>query len=186
VRSGAVALAADRPTLARAASIEGLAGALWLSWGPPDPPAWLAAVGLGLAVVGLVVAVAGLAAGHRVRGEVTAMRTEPVRRGYLRVVAAEFAALVGVGVVLGLVVGSDWAAVWVAAVVGLHFLPLARVLPGLALPAVGTAITLVAGAALAVGLVTDVAPTAVTGPGTGLLLVGAGAACLAAAVRRHG
>lgn len=180
------ALTADRPALARAAAIEGLAAALWLSWGPADPPSWLAGSTLVLAVAGLAVAAAGLALGYRTRGETTAMRSEPVRRGYAQVVAAEFAALAVVGVVLGATVGGDWAAVWVCAVVGVHFLPLARVLPGLALPLVGCAVTAVAIAALVVGLTTGVAPTAVTGPGTGSVLVVAAVASLVAALRRGG
>ncbi|MGY2129789.1 hypothetical protein [Blastococcus sp. SYSU DS0617] len=69
------------------------------------------------------------------------------------------------------------------AVVGLHFLPPARVLPGLGLPLLGTGVTAVAGAALLVGALTDVPPTAVTGPGTGLLLLLAAVGSLVALLR---
>lgn len=177
--------AADAPTLARAAVVEGLFAVLWFSWGPLDPPRWVAAATSVGAVLALAVAVAGVVAGRRVRDRATTMRQESVQRRYTRVVAVEFALLIGVGVVLGLTLGAGWAAVWVCAVVGLHFFPLARVLPGLALPLLGAAITAVAAAALVVGLATDVAPTAVTGPGTGLvLLLGAVGSLTAGA--RHG
>lgn len=162
---------ADAPTLARAAVVEGLFAVLWFSWGPLDPPRWLAGATSVGALLALAVAVVGLVTGRRLRGRATAMREASVQRRYTRVVAVEFALLIGVGVVLGVTLGAGWAAVWVCAVVGLHFFPLARVLPGLALPALGAAITAVAGVALVVGLTTDVAPTAVTGPGTGLVLL---------------
>jgi hypothetical protein len=174
---------ADAPTLARAAVVEGLFAVLWFSWGPPDPPAWLAGATQAGAVLALAVAVAGLMAGRRVRDRATTMRQASVQRRYARVVAVEFALLIGVGVVLGVTAGAAWAAVWVCAVVGLHFFPLARVLPGLALPALGAAITAVAAGALAVGVTTDVVPTAVTGPGTGLALLVAATGSLVVLLR---
>lgn len=171
---------ADRPILARAAVVLGLFAVLWFSWGPADPPAWLAAATTAGAVLALVAAAAGLVAGRRLRDRPTAMRQELVQRRYVRVVAVEFALLAGVGVLLAATAGAGWAAVWVCAVVGLHFFPLARVLPGLRLTALGAGVTAVAAAALVVGLATDVPPTAVTGPGTGLLLLLAAAGSLAA------
>ena len=179
MRSGLAALTADEPTLARAAVVEGLFAALWFSWGPADPSARLAAVTGSGAVLALVVALAGLVAGRRVRDRPTAMREASVQRRYLRVVAGEFVLLIAVGVLIGVTLGAAWAAVWVCAVVGLHFLPLARVLPGLGLTVLGATITLLAVAALAVGLLTDVPPTAVTGTGAGLLLLLAAVAALA-------
>ncbi len=180
-------MTADEPTSARAAVVLGFFAALWFSWGTDDPPRWLALVTTVGAVLALAVAACGLVVGWRVRARPTAMREASVQRRYIRVVAIEFALLIGVGVLVGLTVGAGWAAVWVCAVVGVHFFPLARVLPGLALPALGTGVTAVAAVALVVGAATDIEPTAVTGPGTGLLLLLVAIGALATVLRRrHG
>ncbi|MBM9466119.1 hypothetical protein [Nakamurella leprariae] len=174
----------DRRTLASAAAVEGFFAVLWCSWGSPDPPRWLGTATLVGALLGLVIGVGGLLAGRRLRGSASTMTRPVTRRGYLRVVAIEFALLIVIGVMLGLTVGGEWAAVWICAVVGVHFFPLARVLPGLMLTVLGAAITAVALIALVLGLATDVAATAVIGPGTGLALLVAAAWSLAQAVRR--
>jgi hypothetical protein len=69
--------------------------------------------------------------------------------------------------------------VWVCAVVGLHFVALAPVFGAPPLRWLGIAITAVAPAGLLVGLFTAVAPTNVTGAGTGLVLLGFAALMLA-------
>lgn len=170
---------ADARMLARAVIVEGAFAILWFSWGPTDPPRWLAAATTIGAVLALATVVSGVLIGRRVRDRPTTMEQESLQRRYRQIVVVEGAVLIGVGVLLGVIVGADWAAVWVCGVVGGHFFPLARVLPGLGLTALGAGITTVAVVALLVGLATDIVPPTVTGPGTGLLLLLAAAGSLA-------
>ncbi|HKQ01122.1 MAG TPA: hypothetical protein VJ735_12400 [Actinomycetes bacterium] len=74
---------------------------------------------------------------------------------------------------------GDFIPVWVCAVVGVHFFPLASLLEDRLLVALGWLVTTVALAALVVGLATDVAPSTVTGIGAGTLLAVFGLAALA-------
>jgi hypothetical protein len=57
-------------------------------------------------------------------------------------------------------------------VVGVHFFPLAPVLADRGLYALGVATVVVAGSALATGLLSNVDPATVTGIGAGVLLLG--------------
>jgi hypothetical protein len=79
----------------------------------------------------------------------------------------------------GSVSGSPWPASWPCAVVGVHFFPLASLLEDRLLVALGVSLTTVALVALVAGLVTDVAPSTVTGIGAGTLLTVFGLAALA-------
>ena len=113
------------------------------------------------------------------------MRDPAVRRRYNRIVGVEFA-LAGAGAaILGVTGLADWIAVWVCAVVGAHFLPLARVFGDPVLVALGAALMAVAAAALVVGLATTTAPTTVAGPATGACLVVAGVVTLRSGFREE-
>ena len=88
--------------------------------------------------------------------------------------------LAGVGAAVLAVAGQgDFIPVWVCAVVGVHFFPLASLLEDRLLVALGVSLTTVALVALVAGLVTDVAPSTVTGIGAGTLLTVFGLAALA-------
>ena len=103
------------------------------------------------------------------------------RRRYGIAVGVEFA-LAGFGAgVLALAGQSDFIPVWVCAVVGVHFFPLASLLEDRLLVALGASLTTVAMVALVAGLATDVAPSTVTGVGAGTLLTGFALAALAGA-----
>lgn len=64
------------------------------------------------------------------------------------------------------------------AVVGVHFIPLARLFPGLFLVPLALALVAVALSALVVGVLTTVSPSAVAGPGAGTCLIVAAVATL--------
>jgi hypothetical protein len=79
--------------------------------------------------------------------------------------------LAGVGAAVLAVAGQgDFIPVWVCAVVGVHFFPLASLLGDRLLVALGASVTTVAVVALVAGLATGVAPSTVTGIGAGVLL----------------
>jgi hypothetical protein len=91
-------------------------------------------------------------------------------------------ALAGVGAAVLAVAGQgDFIPVWVCAVVGVHFFPLASLLEDRLLVALGVSVTAVATVALMAGLATGVAPGTVTGVGAGTLLTGFAVAALAGA-----
>jgi len=93
------------------------------------------------------------------------------RRRYAVVVATEFA-LVALGAgALGLIGAGGYIPAWTAAVVGLHFFPLAAVLRAPGLRVLGAAATGAGAAALLGGLLTTIAPSSIAGAGTGLALL---------------
>jgi hypothetical protein len=69
--------------------------------------------------------------------------------------------------------------VWVCAVVGVHFFPLASLLGDRLLVALGASVTAVALLAPVAGLATGAAPSTVTGVGAGTLLTVSALAALA-------
>jgi hypothetical protein len=99
------------------------------------------------------------------------------RRRYGLAVGVEFT-LAGAAILT--VAGQiEFIPVWVCAVVGVHFFPLASLLEDRLLVALGALVTTVALVALVAGLATGVAPSTVTGVGAGTLLTGFALAALA-------
>jgi hypothetical protein len=91
--------------------------------------------------------------------------------------------LAGLGAaVLGATGHPRFIPVWVCAVVGVHFFPLAPILRDPSLVPLGALISAVAVAALAVALTTGVAASTVTGIGAGVVLLVFGIVALAGAV----
>jgi hypothetical protein len=92
--------------------------------------------------------------------------------------------LAGLGAgILGATGQGAYIPVWVCAVVGVHLLPLAPLLHGRRLVALGVLITIVAVVALVAGVTHTVSPSTVTGVGAGLLLPTFAIAELAGAMR---
>ena len=87
-------------------------------------------------------------------------------------------------VILGATGHEDFTAAWVCLVLGVHFVPLDRVFPGIGLTWLAAAVVCVAVAAFIVGVTTSTPPSAVTGLGTGACLLGHAAALLVIAGRR--
>ena len=95
------------------------------------------------------------------------MRDRAVRRRYGIVVGLEFA-LPAAGGASGISGLAKWIPVWICACVGIHFIPLSRVLGDPSLVILGVLISAVALAALITGLTSAVAPGMVTGAGARL------------------
>jgi hypothetical protein len=128
-----------------------------------------------LEIGGAVAVVVAVSGGVRaIRGKRTggALDEPATARRYGIVVGVEFA-VGGVGAgVLSAAGGARFVPVWICAVVGLHFFPLASVLRAPLCRGLGMAVLSVAAAALLVGVFSDVPPSTVTGTGAGAALLG--------------
>jgi hypothetical protein len=154
-----------------AALVEGFFAFVWFGWGQAAAPSWLSVpLGIGSGA-GALVALTGAAVAVHAKGQHTPMRDQSARRRYLAIVGVEFG-LLGVGAAVGAIAGgSQWIPVWICFGVGAHFVPLARVLAMPKLAPVALIIVAVALAALVTGVASTVAPSTVTGLGTGLVLL---------------
>jgi hypothetical protein len=161
------------------ALIEGFFGFVWFGWGQANASAGLR---VGLAVGGVaagLVALAGAVQAFRSPASTGVLHDRRARRRYGIAVGVEFG-VAGLGAAVLAVAGQGgFTPVWVCAVVGVHFFPLASLLDDRLLVALGVSVTTVALLALVAGLATDVAPSTVTGVGAGMLLTGFGLAALA-------
>jgi len=163
--------AASRLDSGITALVLGFFAMMWFSWGQADAPRVLGtALAVG-SVVALVVAVMGGIRAVRSRRTDGALNEPTARRQYGLVVGVESGcALVGTAVLGATGVGA-YIPVWICAVVGLHFVPLASVLGAPPLRWLGAVVTAVAVGALLVGVSTGVAPGSVTGAGAGVALL---------------
>jgi hypothetical protein len=154
------------------AVILGFFGSAWFGWahgGVTGAGAgWLDA---GSALSALV-AVAALVTAFRVPRERSAMARPADNRRYGVIVGIETVLIVAGAVGLGASGHPRWIAVWVLAVVGVHFVPLARPLHNRALYPLGALVCAAAVTALVVGLVSTVDPVGIAGTGGGVLLAG--------------
>jgi hypothetical protein len=166
------------------ALIEGFFGSAWFGWAHASPPAWLdpwLTVG---SVAALLVAIAGAVVGFTSPASTAAINSREAGRRFGIIVGVEFG-LAGLGAaLLGALGQPDYIPVWVCAVVGVHFLPLAPLLRDRNLVPLGILVTATAVVALVVGLTTDVAPSTITGVGAGLSLTVFGALALVGALRQ--
>ncbi|MEV0717860.1 hypothetical protein [Asanoa sp. NPDC050611] len=159
----------------------GFFAAAWFGWAQAGGSSgWLTAG----SVVSLLVAVAGLAIGLRAPAEGSAMRDRAASRRYGIIVGIEFAVIFIGAVLLGRLGQPDYIPVWVAFVVGVHFVPLAPVLGDPLLRPLAVATCLVALVGLVVGLASDTEPSLVVGIAEGLLLLGYSLQALARIDRR--
>ncbi|QIS11558.1 hypothetical protein [Nocardia arthritidis] len=165
------------------AVIFGFFSLMWFGWGQEAPPGWLKFwldIGTALAVV---VGIAGAAVCFRNRGGDTVVRDAAASRHYAIIVGVEFGLIAVLAAVLGATGNSAFIPVAVAGVVGAHFYPLAAPLNDPGLQPLSVLTCLVALAGLVTGLATAVTPSAVVGPGIGILLTGYGALGLVAPAR---
>src|SRR5215469_6484798 len=109
------------------ALILGFAAMMWFGWGQAEPPgSWRIGLTVGT-FASIAVAGAGGARAFALRGSGLAMADPLVRRRYWLVVGPEFAAC-GIGAGILAATGHPaYIAPWILLVVGIHFLPLARV-----------------------------------------------------------
>ena len=161
------------------ALIEGFFGFVWFGWGQANASSELRVVLAAGGVVAALVALAGGVQAFRSPASTSALHDRQARRGYGRIVGVEFT-LAGVGAAVLVVAGQDdFIPVWICAVVGVHFFPLASLLKDRLLVPLGVLMTTVALVALIAGLATDLATSSVTGIGAGVLLTVFAAAALA-------
>jgi hypothetical protein len=171
----------SRREYASTALFEGFFGSAWFGWGQSEPPAALRPVLTVGSVVALVTAIGGGVLSYRYRTSPAAMDDRASSRRYGIIVGTEFGLAAVGAVVLGVTGQAAYIPVWVCAVVGVHFFPLAPVLRDRTLYPLGVLTSAAAVTGLLVGLTTRVAPSAVTGVGAGWLLTLFGLAHLAGA-----
>jgi hypothetical protein len=143
----------------------------WFGWGQAAASgAFSAALAVG-SLAAAVAAVLGAIQAFRSSSSESALNDRDPWRRFGIVVGIEFA-VAGLGAgVLGATGAADYIPVWICAVVGLHFFPLASVFGDPVLPWLGAAVTTVAGVALLAGMFAGVPSSSVTGAGTGLALL---------------
>jgi hypothetical protein len=158
--------------------IEGFFAFVWFGWGRAEAPSWLTVPLIVGSALGALVAVVGAVVAVRATGQRTPMADREIRMRYNVIVGLEFLLIAAGVVVLGRAGSATWIPVWVCAVVGAHFIPLARVFPGLFLVPLAVALMAVAVSALVLGLLTAINPSTVAGPGAGTCLIAAAVATL--------
>ncbi|WP_157546694.1 hypothetical protein [Hamadaea tsunoensis] len=165
------------------ALILGFFASAWFGWGHAAPPAWLdpwLTVG---SVLAILTAIAGAVVGFRAPASTAAANNRESGRRYGIIVGIEFG-LAGLGgAILGATGHPAYVPVWICAVVGVHFIPLAPVLKDRGLVPLGVVVTAIAVVALIVGLTTAVAPSTITGVGTGVALLAYAVSALVGALR---
>jgi hypothetical protein len=165
------------------ALIEGFFALMWFGWGQTNAPSWLSLALLVGSAVAVIVAGVGAVVAVRATGQRTAMAQREIRLRYNVIVGLEFLLIATGVVILGRTGSATLIPVWVCTVVGVHFLPLARVFPGLFLVPLAAGLLVVAVGALVAGLLTGTSPGTVVGPGAGTCLIAAAVATLLAASR---
>ena len=178
------ATAAYPRDLATTALILGVAGFVWFGWAQAGPPAgWSIPLGIGSAA-GLAVALAGGVLSWRLRSGAAAMHDPRLRSGYWRVVAFEVIAIVLGVIALEAAGQTAYLPAWILLIVGVHFIPLARMFGTRGLRLAGMALIGVAAGAAAAGAASDIPPSAVAGAGGGLVCVACAASCMRPAYQR--
>jgi hypothetical protein len=162
------------------AAVLAFAGIAWFGWAQDDPPSsWVPYLAAG-SVMSALLLVALVILLVRRRGTTGSPMADPrVRRGYWLTVAFEVALIVGGNLLLAAVGHPDYDAAWTLFVVGVHFVPLARIFHARGLTLTGVAVAVVAVAAVCLGFATDLAPSAAAGAGGGVVFVGYSAWVLA-------
>ena len=175
---------ATRRDLAVTALILAIAAVMWFGWGQAQPPSgWALPLNIGTFTAIAVAVGAGSVVARFHRGA-TAMADPRVRRMYGITVGVEVAAC-GLGAAgLGLAGRSAYIAPWILLVVGVHFVPLGRLFRTFDLVWAAFALSSAVIAAAVTGVVSDVAPSAVTGAFGGLVCIACAAVCLGRALRR--
>jgi hypothetical protein len=138
------------------------------------------------AVLAVLVVVGGIVLARRVRREPSPLSEPGAGKRYGIIVATEFASIGAGAALLGATGNDEFIAAWVCLVVGVHFVPLDRVFPGIGLVALAAAVVCVAVATFIVKASTSTLPSAVTGLGAGACLLAHAASLLVIAARRAG
>jgi hypothetical protein len=155
------------------ALILGFFASSWFGWAQERPPAaWRSPLIVG-ALLSLVVAVAGAVLAWRNWSAAGSALSEPgAMRRYGIIVGVEFGIAAAGAAGIALRGRSEYVAPWICLVVGVHFLPMAPVLKNPPLVVLGVLLMAVAAAAVVVSRRTDFVPSAITGAGAGVALLG--------------
>jgi len=160
-----------RQDAGRMALFTGFFAAAWFGWGQAAASSgvrpWLSAG----SIVALVLAASGVVMAIRDRATTPALADRAAFRRYGIIVGTEFGTAALGAIILALSGQAAFIPVWVCAVVGVHFVPLAPVLRDRSLIPLAGASCAVAVCALAVHAASGVAPSTVTGIGEGCVLV---------------
>jgi hypothetical protein len=160
--------------LAVCGAILGIASSAWFGWGQQAPPAgWSIALTVG-SLLGLAAGASAIVAAVRSRGPggaPSAMIEAGRRTLYYQVVGVEVVACLVGSLVLGATGAADYVPAWILFVVGVHFIPLARVFEIRSLIGIGVVCAVVAIAAAVTGLSGAALPSAVAGAGGGLAIL---------------
>ncbi|HEY1180160.1 MAG TPA: hypothetical protein VGF17_28730 [Phytomonospora sp.] len=166
---------------AMTAVIFGFFGMAWFGWAQEAPPEGARKfLGAG-SVAGILLAIGGglIAWQHWTDGSAITAETGP-RFGIIVGVEVAFAALGSV--ILTVRKKSAYIAPWIAAVVGIHFIPLATLLKTPVLFAAGALVTIGAWASIRIARSRDLTVSYVTGAVTGSVLLVCGATSLVQAL----
>ncbi len=155
------------------AAVLAFAGVAWFGWAQADPPSsWVPYLVVGSVVSALLLVALGVVLLRHQTTTGSPMADPRVRRGYWVTVVVEVVLIVGGNLILAAFGHPAYDAAWTLFVVGVHFVPLARVFHsrGLALTGVVTAFAAVGAAGL--GVVTTLEPSAAAGAGGGVVFIG--------------
>lgn len=156
------------------AAVLALAGIAWFGWGQADPPsAWVPYLATGSVVSALLlVALVVVLLLRRLTTTGSPMADRRVRRGYWVTVMVEIVLIVGGNLLLTAIGHPAYDAAWTLFVVGVHFVPLARIFHSRGLALTGVVAAVVAVAAACLGFAGDLAPSAAAGAGGGVVFLG--------------
>lgn len=130
-------------TLATAAAFEAAAAFAWFGWGQAAPGAVISIIlGVGSGVA-LLISVAAATVVHRLRTDPSPLKGSTAVRRFALTVGIEFG-VAGIGAAaLGAVGVGELDAAWVCLVIGIHFVPLGQMVPGLGLVTEAAALSIV-------------------------------------------
>jgi hypothetical protein len=157
---------------AMTALILGFFASAWFGWAQERPPlAWRRPLIVG-ALLSVVIAVFGATLAWRSWSAGSALSEPGAMRSYGIIVGIEFG-IAAVGAAgLAALGHSDDISSWICLVVGVHFLPMAPLLKNPSLVVLGALLTAVALTGVLVSRRTALAPSAITGAGAGVVLLG--------------
>lgn len=170
--------AAHGKDVAANAMVMGFAAMAWFGWAhQADSPALQIPLAIGMAA-GLAVGIICLVARRRLGGQsVHELNTKRANTVYYAAVGFEVVFAFGGAIVLGRLEHPDYIIAWIMAIMGIHFLPLARLYRIPELTATGI---LCIGAGIAgawTGLLGIFDPAVIAGGGGGTILLATGIAC---------
>jgi hypothetical protein len=154
------------------ALILGFFASSWFGWAQEGPPAGWRSLLIAGAVLSLVVAAVGAVAAWRNWSGGSALSEPGAWRRYAIIVGVEFGIAAAGAAGIALWGRREFIAPWVCLVVGVHFWPMAPVLKRPSLIVLGALLTAIAVAAVLVSQRTGLAPSAITGLGAGVALLG--------------